>query len=532
METIFTGGPILTMEGPENRPQAVLVRDEHIAAVGSLAELRALAPEATLRDLQGRCLMPAFVDPHSHIVMTGQMRQFADLTGCGSFGDIVEAMQAHMTRRHIGPDSVVVGFGYDHNFLAEQAHPTAQVLDAVSREIPVLIMHISGHMGCANSAMLALAGVTADSPDPYGGRFGRDAEGRPDGYLEENAFMAVQAVMKQTVKTDRRELLAGMQAAYLEQGITTCQDGATTEENMELLLEADRAGLLDVDVVVYPMASADPERFLEKYADYVQKYEGHVKIGGLKMILDGSPQGKTAWMSRPYEGMGDYCGYSFLPEDQAQACARFAVDHGLQLLCHCNGDAASQLLLDCYERALHDSDNAEKYALRPMMVHCQTVRNDQLDRMAQLHMLASIFVGHVYYWGDVHWQNFGPERASRISPAADALKRGLSVNFHQDTPITPPNMLHSIWCAVNRQTRNGRTLGENQKIGVYEALEACTIAAAYVYSEEDRKGSIRPGKLADLVILDRSPLETAPMALRDIRVLETICKGRTLYTCE
>lgn len=530
METIYTGGTILTMESPKDSPEAVLVRDAYIAAVGSLAQLKQQAPKANIRDLQGRCLMPAFVDPHSHIVMTGQMRQFADLSGCESFSDIVDTMRSYIAKNHVQPDSVAVGFGYDHNFLREKAHPDAALLDAISQNIPVLLMHISGHLGCANSAMLALAGVDETTPDPYGGKYGREAgTNRPNGYLEETAYMAVQAVMKQTVKTDRRALLKGMQQAYLENGITTCQDGATTPQNMALLREADDLDLLDVDVVVYPMAAENPEAFLQEHADCLNGYHKHIKIGGLKMILDGSPQGKTAWMSQPYEGMGDYCGYPFVSREEALHCAKTAVDSNLQLLCHCNGDAASELFLTSYEQALQESENPEKKTLRPMMVHCQTVRNDQLQRMAKLNMLASIFVGHVHYWGDIHLQNFGFARGNHISPVADALRCGLSVNFHQDTPITPPNMLHSVWCAVNRLSREGQVIGADQKIGVYEALKAATINAAYVYGEEDTKGSIKAGKYADLVILDRNPMAVQPMEIREIQVLETIKKGTSVY---
>ena len=149
--------------------------------------------------------------------------------------------------------------------------------------------------------------------------------------------------------------------------------------------------------------------------------------------------------------------------------------------------------------------------------------------MAKLKMLPSIFIGHVYYWGDIHMKNFGPQRGHRISPAKDALDRGLIINFHQDTPVTKPNMLHSVWAAVNRISRMGNVIGEDQKIGVYDALKAVTINAAYAYFEEDSKGSLKVGKRADLVILDKSPMAVAPMEIKDIRVMETIKDGKTIY---
>jgi predicted amidohydrolase YtcJ len=228
-------------------------------------------------------------------------------------------------------------------------------------------------------------------------------------------------------------------------------------------------------------------------------------------------------------GEADYCGYPWLKDEQAEEFCRKALDDNRQILTHCNGDAASQQFLDAYEKAFAQSTNPNKQNLRPVMIHCQTVRNDQLDRMAELKMIASIFVGHVYYWGDIHMKNFGPERGHHISPAKDALDRGLVVNFHQDTPVTKPNMMHTVWAAVNRKSRLGNLIGEEQKIGVYDALKAVTINAAYQYFEEDSKGSIRAGKRADLVVLDRNPLETDPAELKDIRVLETIKDGKTIY---
>ena len=226
----------------------------------------------------------------------------------------------------------------------------------------------------------------------------------------------------------------------------------------------------------------------------------------------------------------DYCGYPWLKDEQVLSYIKTAINENQQLLAHCNGDAASEQYLNAYEKALKET-NASK-DLRPVMIHCQTVRNDQLKRMADLDMIASIFVGHVYYWGDIHIKNFGPERGNHISPVRDALDYGISVNFHQDTPVTKPDMLHSVWCAVNRISRSGKVIGEDQKVSVYEALKAVTINAAYEYFEEDSKGSIKTGKRADLVVLNQSPLKVEPNAIKDIKVIQTIKDGKLIYTAE
>ena len=509
--------------------EAVLVRDGVIVSAGSEQELRQMAGQELKEiDLAGRCLMPAFVDAHSHIVMNGQMALCADLTECTSFQNIIDTLKTFLERRK-DENAPLVGYGYDHNFLMEQRHPDRDVLDQVSAEIPILILHVSGHLACANSAALRLAGINAQTPDPEGGMIGRRPDSRePDGYLEETAMMQLQKAAAGQIRFDPGAMLRGMQQIYIENGITTVQDGASTMQELLLLNQMAETGQLKVDVVAYPMLTAEGRKVREQFAGLSGSYRNHLKIGGYKLILDGSPQGRSAWMSEPYLGGEEgYCGYPWLSDEEAEKHIRTAVEDGQQLLVHCNGDAASGQFLKLYEKVLKETGCTED--LRPVMIHCQTVRNDQLDKMAELNMIASVFVGHVWYWGDIHLKNFGSARGNHISPVKDALDRGVKVNFHQDTPVTKPNMLHSVWCAVNRLSRGGEVIGADQKIPVYEALKAVTTGAAYEYFEEDSKGSIESGRRADLVILDRSPLETDPMEIRDIQVMATVKDGNVIY---
>lgn len=532
MGTVYFGGKILTMESETNRPEAVYVDKGVICAVGSLNDVLSKAGKRPrLHDLKGQCLMPGFIDPHSHVVMNGQMSLMADLSECKNFADVEKTMADFIVANKITEKGIAMGRGYDQNFLEEQAHPGKAVLDKASATVPIMIMHVSGHLACVNSAMLDLAGIHADTPDPKGGKICRvEGTNEPDGVLEESAMMTSQALIGKRMKVSLNKLLTGMQQTYIEHGVTTCQEGAGNEGNLKLLKLAQTLGKLKVDVVFYPLVGDEGEKIIHGNADWVGNYRKHIKLGGYKMILDGSPQGRTAWMSEPYLGGEEgYCAYPWLTEEEANRHALTAVNENRQILCHCNGDAASQLFLDAYEKALAESENPNKMNLRPVMIHCQTVRNDQLDRMAKINMVPSIFVGHVNYWGDIHMKNFGPERGHHISPAKDALDRGMVINFHQDTPITKPNMMHSVWCAVNRVSRQGQVIGEDQKIGVYDALKAVTINAAYEYFEEACKGSILPGKRADLVILDRCPLDVDPMEIKDIQVLETIKDGKTIY---
>ncbi|MEG0215769.1 MAG: amidohydrolase [Hungatella sp.] len=536
MQTIYWNGSIVTMEQESDAPEAVLVREGKIAGVGSLkemqAEAEAMGASVQMVDLGGKTLMPAFTDAHSHLSMTAKMSTAADLSSCESLEEIIETLKQYKLEHQLTKEDVLYGNGYDHNFLPGEQHPTKEYLNQVSEEIPIYVAHVSGHMGCANDAALKQAGIIKDTKDPDGGVIGRVAGSmEPNGYLEEAGMIGMQEFLGLRMKIDMDQAIHDAQKLYLQYGVTTVQDGATDESIIELFKQMGEKGNLSVDVVAYPLLVYQGQEVLNKNPDYVGTYRNHLKLGGYKAILDGSPQGKSAWLTKPYEESGDYCGYPWFQDEEVLAFMKTAVDDNRQILVHCNGDAAMDQYLRCYRQALEESTNPEKDKLRPVMIHCQTIRDDQLDQMVPLHMIPSIFVGHVYYWGDVHQKNLGEERGKRISPCESAFKKGLCVNFHQDTPVTKPDMLHSVWCAVNRVTRNGGLLDPQQVCSVYDALKAVTINAAYAYYEEDSKGSIREGKVADLVILDQNPLTVEPMKIRDIRVLATIKDGKTVYTC-
>jgi len=531
MEILYFNGDIITMEDEQQFAEAVLVSDRKIKAVGNYATLLSQkSSECVLRDLEGLTLMPSFLDGHGHLSQTAQYMSRADLSNAKNFTDIVNILRSFMLEKDLTHGEHIIGYGYDHNFLQEGMHPDKKLLDQVSKESPVMIWHASGHMGVVNSKTLELAEISEETPDEEGGVIARyPGTQEPTGLLEEAAMRPVKC-LKNPQKIDMKELVIKAQEIYLANGITTVQDGASTDETVKLFRSVGDAQQLDVDIVAYPcLLMGDVRPTIKTYGDCVQQYVNHVKIGGYKIVLDGSPQGKSAWMSQPYEDSGDYRGYPWLTDQQVHVFIRQAIADNMQLLAHCNGDAASQQFLDIYEQELAESENPNKDNLRPVMIHCQTVREDQLDRMAAIRMIPSIFVAHTWYWGDIHLKNLGSYRAKRISPVRSALKRGLLYNFHTDTPIVPPNMLHSVWAAVNRITREGTVIGEEQCIDVYDALKGITINTAYAYFEEDRKGSIKAGKQADLVILDANPLKVDKMNIRNIQVLETIKDGVTVY---
>ncbi|MGM9537146.1 MAG: amidohydrolase [Candidatus Onthomonas sp.] len=527
-ETLFYGGTILPMTGEQDRAGALLVREGHIAFVGDLNGAKALSgPDTEQVNLKGKTLLPAFIDAHSHLPMAAQFSCFADLGECTNLEQIAAVLTAYQREHAIGPEGAVLGVNYDNNFLDGSVHPDRTLLDQVSTDTPVFALHVSGHMGVANSRLLELCGYTDDSPDPQGGRLGRDAAGHLTGYLEEISAMtpALMAAFGR-VKMDMPAQMAAAQQQYLSYGVTTVQDGAGSPQSLQMLSAFAAAGLLQLDVVSYLMADQEAEQTITAYPAHDGRYSGHYKIGGYKVVLDGSPQGRTAWLSRPYEG-SDFCAYPYMQDEALYDICKQAVANHRQLLAHCNGDAASEQFLNQYTRAW--SESPDRPMLRPTMIHCQTVRDDQLDRMPALGMIPSIFVAHTYFWGDVHLNNLGPQRGARISPARSALERGLVYNFHQDTPVTKPDMLLTVWCAVNRRTRTGGSIGPEQAVSVYDALKGVTVNAAYAYGEEDKKGTLEAGKLADLVVLEADPLSVEPMAIKDIAVAATYKEGECLY---
>lgn len=526
--TVYHHGVIRTMTGPDDVAEALIVQDGRIAAVGSDTAIESeIHADDEVIDLKGQAVLPGFIDAHSHILEQAQYFQYADISQARSFADIVQLLKDFARHHDIGPDSVLVGTGYDQNDLEEQRHPDAAVLDEVSTTVPIFIRHVSGHVGVANSALLRLAGITKDTPDPSGSRYGRiPGTQEPNGYAEELAALApYYQVIEQRSPYDWPKLWKQAQDLYASYGITTAQNGASTADDIAVLADLAAHDAIQLDVVAYIRATEQPERIFDAYSQYDGTYSHHLKLGGWKFFLDGSPQARTAWLSKPYEGSPTYSGYAAVSDDVLTAQLKDAIDHGRQTLAHCNGDAASEQYLRCYEKALHESQYPHKDALRPVMIHCQTVRQDQLDRFAALHMIPSFFNAHTWYWGDVHVRNLGLERASHISPVRSALKRGLCYNLHRDTPIVKPDVLHSVWAAVARQTKSGRVLDEEERLTPYEALAGITSQAAYMYGEEQSKGTLEVGKRADLVVLDRDPAAVPTEDIRSVDVVSTIVAG-------
>ena len=541
----FHGDNILTFADQDAPANFVVIRGKSIVFVGQRKDWQGSV--ANIVALEERALLPGFIDAHGHISFHARVASLANVASppVGPAKDIaglVQELKNYADSKKLLEGQWITGMGYDDSLLAEQRHPTRDDLDAVSDTHPIILMHVSGHLAAVNSKALEIAKISAASEDPAGGVIRRYPDStEPNGVLEESATYAVRKYM--TASDEPFEEIHRGVLDYARYGITTAQDGAASAQVVQLLQASAEYREFPIDVVAYQRAD---ERFLQDpdlAMPEIEAYANGFRVGGVKMVLDGSPQGKTAYLTKPYEVQphgqhADYRGYPIMPPASVDALFAKFIGAGIPILAHANGDAAADLFLDALAKSLTTDAGASAVAKksvdhRSVMIHAQTVRDDQLDRIAGMSVIPSYFSAHTFYWGDWHRDSvLGLERGSRISPTASSLTKGITFTVHNDAPIVPPDMLRLVWATSNRLTRSGQILGADERVSVEEALKAVTVNAAYQYFEEDRKGTIEVGKQADFVLLSANPLSVAKEDLLNIKVLQTVARGVTVFSAE
>jgi predicted amidohydrolase YtcJ len=541
-DTIYHGGDVVTIDDKNPLAEAVAVKEGRILAVGSKVDVLKLKGANTkVVDLGGKALLPGFVDAHGHCFQTGLQAASANLLPAPDHRvNDIDALQSELKAwaqtANAKKYGMILGFGYDDAQLSQQRHPTRQDLDEVSGDLPVLIIHQSGHLGVMNTKALELAGINAESKNPPGGVIRREADGKtPSGVLEETAFMmAGIKVLPKLGETEFDALAKTGMKLYAANGFTMAQEGRALEINDQTWIRLANSKQMLIDVVSYPDMTFSDKPFGLDTPWYSKDLKNGYRIGGVKLSFDGSPQGKTAFLSQPYlippHGQpASYRGYPSIEPAEVDRKIAICYERGWQFLAHCNGDAAGDMMLgaikDARARLGFGSDR------RDVMIHCQTVREDQLDAMQEMGVIPSMFGMHCFYWGDWHRDSvLGAERAERISPARSALRRGMIFTQHHDAPVALPNAIRILSSVVTRRTRSGDILGAGQCIPVGPALKSLTLWPAYQHYEEENRGSIEVGKLADFAILDRNPHRVPISELENLRVLETIKEGKTIYT--
>lgn len=534
--TLYHGGTIITMDGDSPQTvEAVVARDGRIAFAGPEAVARTVAgADAADRDLHGATMLPGFIDAHSHFTAALQGASTLDLTDPSlppvkDIAGLLAALHTYAEEKHIPAGGWVVATQYDHEDLAERRHVTRAELDSALPDRKVVLIHISGHGLVANSAALAAAGIDETTPVPPGGMMLKDAGGKLTGALFESATYLVFPAMPRATGEEKLAALDAAQMRYAREGYTHAQDGATQPDDLVFFTSEAARKRMVIDLALLPFYS-QLDSLLARDDLQFGTYRDHVKLQGIKFILDGSPQARTAYFTRDYangspDGHHPWHGQPVVDEETFIRLARKVNDRGWQIFAHANGDAAIDM-------AIHTFDALGIVAAdgrRPIVIHSQFQRPDQLADYARIGVGPAYFTNHTYFWADVHRSNFGKEVVDFISPIRAAKAAGLHPSNHSDFPVTPLDTRLMMWTSMARVSKTGVVSGPNQRLTAYEALQALTTGPAWQIFEENRKGRIHAGLLADFVILDRNPLDTPLDAIRDIAVLETIKEGRSVW---
>ncbi|MFW6732693.1 MAG: amidohydrolase [Synechococcus sp.] len=543
VETLYTGGTILTMAGAT--PQTVetlAVGGGRILHAGPLATAPRTASTRVV-NLQGRTLLPGFIDTHGHFIYFGKNLLDADLVGAGDW---------------------IVGFGFQGSALPR--YPSVAELDVVSADRPVMVVDSSGHAGAMNSAAFRAAGITAATADPEGGKFERGPDGRSlAGKAEETALNLVRE-KRPPFRGPRADAVATRAAAlWASYGQTTAQDCGIGlgSDDIALVRNAIDKRLLPLDLYIcakdslvetmagaaarvaadygfdrqQELVTAAAERpgdtsglLLQMRPDLDRRYVNRVRLGGIKFWLDGSIP--TAWMSEPYAvnppgTEPGFRGYQQVPDAVLEAAFRRWWQSPVQLNLHMNGDAAAEQALRVIETVVASQGMADH---RPVFIHACYLRPDQIQRLKAVGGVPSFLTSGLIPGGETVVKLWGPERAAQAMAARSMERTGITFTFSHDAPVSPqPWVLALVDAGVNRRTPSGLVIGPEERVSPYQAQRAVTANAAWQIKEERMKGTLEVGKLADLVILERNPLTADPTTIKDIAVVETIKEGRSIY---
>ena len=550
-ELIFRGGPILTMDDARPRVQAVAIAGGRILAAGADAEVMVTAGEGTqLVEMNGRTLMPSFIDAHGHFANALQIVKWANVSGVPAgpvtcISDILQVLREQVAAHPVKPGEWIIGYGYDVSNLSDGRQLSRDDLDPLFPDNPVLLIHSSNHGAVLNSAAFAVVGITASTPDPAGGLILRKAgSSEPEGLLMETAFLPIFTSMPQPSEEELLERFDAAQQIYARTGTTTMQEGATSAHDLKLIRKAAEQGRLWLDLVSMPMVLEVPKLVKEYFPDFrggpmelpdtaaesFGTYHHRLKLAGIKCLIDGSPQGKTAFWSEPLltggpNGEPDWRGQPLFPPELIIQIVKEIAAKNIPIFSHCNGDAAIDLMIDA-ARAAGISAEQDR---RTVIIHSQFMRPEQLDTYVELGFTPSFFTVHTFFWGDVHVENLGRERAYFLSPMASAIAKGLHCSNHNDFSVTPVEPMRMVYTAVERISRKGEVIGPAERVSPWQALKALTIEAAWQIREEGQKGTIDAGKLADLVILDADPTAVPSADILRIAVVETFKEGKSVY---
>lgn len=525
---VYAGADIVTMSGEMPRAEAVCVADGRIECVGSRGDVIRYASlgDYELVELGGGALYPGFIDTHSHL---SSFSNYLDQVYCGSsLGSIAAVLEALREKAASCYSEWIVGYGYDDSAIPDNRHMNRHDLDAVSTDRPVMVIHISVHMGYVNTLGLERLGITAETKIP-GGEILLDEQGVPTGMLLENAIIEAMGRLPAASSDQIKKNLSRAIAEYNKQGITTFQDGGLGINGdsavfLKPYMELAREGKLNARAYLH-FLPGEMDRLLALGVWGIGN--DLIRIGGVKFFTDGSIQGFTGALLEDYFTRPGYKGNLLWSQEEIDETICKYHSLGLQIAVHTNGDAASESVIQAFEKAMKQCPRTD---LRHMLIHAQLVSDEQLARMKACGIIPSLFARHIEVWGDRHCARYlGPERTARMDPAGSCVRLGMPFSLHVDTPVLPVTTLGSMHAAVNRISDGGVLFGPEQRITPHQALEAYTTFASLCCDGEQDRGCIEPGRFADFVLLDADVESVEPSEIRNIRVLKTICGGRVVY---
>lgn len=523
-ELILFNGNIITIDDRFPRAQAVAIADGRFLAVGSNEKIRALASAGTKKiDLRGKTVVPGFIDAHTHPAVAGRMHLRQVDCDLRSIDAIKTAIRERAAKT--APREWVLGFKYDDTKTSDERPLDIRDLDAAARDHPVYIAHRGGHTAYVNSLALQMANVTDSTPDPQGGRFDRDPEsGARNGRISERATEVFDKLIPETnSREDYREGVKRISQMMSRAGITSAHDAYGSHDDLRAYQDAHAAG--DLSVRIYCMIGySQIDRMI---AAGVRTGFGNewVRVGAMKMTCDGSISERTARLSEPYIGRPDDYGLEVMSEEEIYTIARKAHDADWQIGVHANGDVAIDTVLRVYERLQRERPRRDP---RFRLEHCTLINDSLVKRMRVLGAIPTPFSAYVYYHGE-KFKHYGAERLGSMFALRSFLDAGIRVAPGSDYPPGPFEPMMALQSAVTRTDSKGNVWGAQQRITVEEALRVQTLHGAYASYEEDLKGSIQRGKLADLVVLGRDPLRAEPSSLVNIPIERTMVGGRWVF---
>ena len=538
-QSVYYGGSILTMAG--DKPayvEALAIMDGKIIFAGSKDQALAMKGDATkVVDLEGKALLPSFIDAHGHyinsLLVANQAKVYAPPSGPGKdVPSIIAELKRFAKERNIPNGEMIMAYGYDDSVMPDGRLLNRDDLDETFPDNPVRVDHVSMHGAVMNSLALEKYSISEETETPPGGVIVRKpGTNEPWGLIMETAFLPVMEKAEPMTAQQEIEWTRAGQMLYAEVGITTAHEGATHLPQFQTIQRASAAGANIIDVVAFPFITDADKVLAELPVTEWGKYNNRFKVGGIKITLDGSPQGRTAFFTTPYlqggpGGEENWSGEPTFPQDLARKMVKKVYELGVPLLVHTNGDAAIDALLDAYRYA-RDGDYSKPWNVTT--IHTQFIRKDQIPKFVEYNVRPSFYTLHTFYFAETHIANRGEAQGTYISPMRDAIDAGLRPTNHTDFVVAPLDQMTMLWTAVNRISRGGREVGPDQRVTAFEGLKSMTEWAAEQYEEQDSKGTLEAGKLADLVILDQDPLKVDPMSIRDIKVVETIKEGKTIY---